>query len=98
MIVNVCGVAEIRYITVTVSSKMVKLAKKSQSNEGVGIGELELISAPQTQNPERWANAAEFVPGQVWRGSGMFILRWWRKGTLLIFTYKLSEKMAAFVG
>ena len=65
---NYCGI--ILYLLLIVSGQMVKLAKIGQANDGVGIGELELISSPQA---EKWANAAEFVPGQVWRGSGMFV-------------------------
>ena len=49
---------------------MVKLAKHGQASDDVGIGELEIITSPKTKNPEIWAKAAEFVPGQLWRGSG----------------------------
>ena len=49
---------------------MVKLAKNGQAADEAGIGELELVSSPKGQNPDIWANAAEFVPGQLWRGSG----------------------------
>lgn len=51
---------------------MVKLAKHGQGSDDVGIGELEIITSPKIKNPEIWANAAEFVPGQLWRGSGRF--------------------------
>ena len=49
-----------------------KLTKHGQASDDVGIGELEIITSPKIKNPEIWAKAAEFVPGQLWRGSGRF--------------------------
>ncbi len=57
----------------TVSSKMVKLAKfgKTESNDdNPGTSEFELISSPQSEYLDKWVAAAEFVPGQPWKGSG----------------------------
>ena len=46
---------------------MVTLTKNSQSSDS-GLGEE--LSTPAVKNPEQWVKAAEFVPGQLWQGSG----------------------------
>ena len=48
-------------------SRMVTLTKNSQSSDS-GLGEE--LGAPAVKNPEQWVKAAEFVPGQLWQGSG----------------------------
>ena len=56
-------------------SKMTPLGKKNQSEDS-GLGD-EATLSPLQKNPGAWAKAAEFVPGQVWQGSGRLSSKNW---------------------
>ena len=41
------------------------------------------IQSPTNFNPEKWLKAAEFVPGQLWKGSGKYsVLNGWELSCL----------------
>ena len=51
--------------------------KKQEISADSGIGELEDVTShatTQEKNPEEWVKAAEFVPGQLWKGSGRIVI------------------------
>ena len=50
-------------------SRMVTLKRQEVSADS-GIGELEELGDSPLRKPEEWAKAAEFVPGQPWKGNG----------------------------
>lgn len=51
------------------TSRMTPLKRQEMSADS-GIGELEELVDSPTVKPDKWAMAAEFVPGQPWRGAG----------------------------
>ena len=52
-----------------VTSRMVTLKKHGQSEDS-GLGD-EMAQSPTLKYPTDWVKAAEFIPGQIWKGSGM---------------------------
>ena len=77
---------------------MVTLTKNSQSSDS-GLGEE--LGAPAVKNPEQWVKAAEFVPGQLWQGSGRdgcYQSNWMNKSVSYSETFMLPSMYSSYWG